>query len=306
MQRSKNKTRTVGSSCYFRVLRSKINFLAMALLLHAVLLGLAGRRAGAPWRKHAALGMPLPSTLSNDDLATLAIGDNTATHLGHVVERRVRMDRHGSTTLSVYELSDAPDDTLDAYCSQLWPAATHLARYLVTVAPAAVRGLTVLELGCGNGLASLAAARAGAAAVRATDYRDLALHLVSRAASEQQLAQITTQVVDFASPLPDASVVHLTRVARARKIEPIASPLPPHDVLLAADIGYSPALAWRLGERCRRTVEEGGRVIVAESRQNPACRGAFSQAFNLHREPNAPTLRLQVSWPVSRLVHTSQ
>ena len=35
------------------------------------------------------------------------------------------------------------------------------------------------------------------------------------------------------------------------------------------------------GERCRESLALGGRVIVAESRQNPACRKAFSEALNL-------------------------
>ena len=137
-----------------------------------------------------------------------------------------------------------------------------------------IAGRRVLELGCGNGLASLAAARLGASQVLATDYRALPLSLVSSAARRAGCSpfELSTQVFDFASPMPPAAVVH-TR-SRASRIPPPEEPLPAHDILLAADIGYSPALAWRLGERCRESIAAGGRVLVAESRQNPACRAA--------------------------------
>ena len=179
----------------------------------------------------------------------------------------------------LYELSESPSDARDAYGSRSWPAAAFIARHLAAN-PSMIAGRRVLELGCGNGLASLAAARLGASQVLATDYRALPLSLVSSAARRAGCSpfELSTQVFDFASPMPPAAVVH-TR-SRASRIPPPEEPLPAHDILLAADIGYSPALAWRLGERCRESIAAGGRVLVAESRQNPACRAAFSEALN--------------------------
>ena len=229
-----------------------------------------------------------------------------------------------SLRVTLFELSDAPNDTRDAYGSRLWPAAAFLSRYLAA-SPQIVQGRSVLELGCGNGLVSLVTAALGAAAVLATDYRQLPLDLVMEAAratasgsesgggggesgggggesggggasdgSQSQGSRsaqgdcrgatarptvLSTRVIDFADPMPPAAIIH-TR-SRAKRIAPCAEPLPSHEILLAADVGYSPALAWRLGERCRQTLTAGGRVIVAESRQNPACRKAFSEALNL-------------------------
>merc|ERR1712137_1425077 len=57
--------------------------------------------------------------------------------------------------------------------------------------------------------------------------------------------------------------------------------LPDHDLLIAADTGYSKALAWRLGERCCESLARGKRILVCESRQMPECRLAFSEALNL-------------------------
>ncbi|CAE7238636.1 luxQ [Symbiodinium sp. CCMP2592] len=94
--------------------------------------------------------------------------------------------------------------------------------------------------------------------------------------------KLETRVLDFADPMPSA-VVMSTR-HRAEKVPPLALTLPDHDVLVAADVGYSKALAWRLGEHCRESLKKGRRVLVCESRQMPECRLAFSEALNLGRE----------------------
>lgn len=162
--------------------------------------------------------------------------------------------------------------------------------------PEIVHGKAVLELGCGNGLVSLAASRLGASSVLATDYRELPLNLVQSAASAAGLC-VETAVFDVASPMPSPAIIS-TR-SRARRIPPPLDPLPPHDVLLAADLGYSPALAWRLGERCRQAIERGSTVLVAESRQMPFCRSAFSEALSLGRA-DASRWRLRAvpwTWP---------
>src|SRR3954447_5501714 len=65
------------------------------------------------------------------------------------------------------------------YWAELWPSSVALAR---TVAARALRGARTLELGCGLGLASIAAARAGAR-VLATDWSAEALRFTSENAS---------------------------------------------------------------------------------------------------------------------------
>ncbi|CAK9032740.1 unnamed protein product [Durusdinium trenchii] len=183
----------------------------------------------------------------------------------------------------VYEAVRAPNqqrDSRDTYGSQLWPAAVHLASYLMS-SKESIKGLKVLELGCGNGLVSLAAARLGAQ-VLATDYRQLPLDLLRTAHMENDplgSEQLRCAVLDLAVPMPTA--LQVSTVHRKDRLPPPEKPLPPHDVLLAADVGYSKALAWRLGERCRETLAAGGRVVICESRQMPECRLAFREALNL-------------------------
>lgn len=66
----------------------------------------------------------------------------------------------------------------------LWPGAVLLAQLLAS--GPTLEGLTTLELGCGTGLSSLAAALRGASSV-ATDISPLSLQLTTHAAAEQGL-----------------------------------------------------------------------------------------------------------------------
>jgi predicted nicotinamide N-methyase len=100
------------------------------------------------------------------------------------------------------------------YWAELWPSGVALAR---RVAAHSLRGARVLELGCGLGLPSLAAALAGGR-VLATDWSPQAIELLEENA-ERNDAALETALVDWARP--DAIV------ARA-----------PWDLVLAADVLY--------------------------------------------------------------------
>jgi predicted nicotinamide N-methyase len=69
----------------------------------------------------------------------------------------------------------------------VWPAAWLLARVL-QAEPAWVRGQTVLDLGCGGGVAGIAAARAGAARVIAHDIDPVALAITALNATANAVA----------------------------------------------------------------------------------------------------------------------
>ena len=102
----------------------------------------------------------------------------------------------------------------------LWRSGVALARELD---PAQVAGLRVVELGCGLGVPSLAAARAGAE-VLATDASAEALALLGRNARENEF-ELQTAVVDWRRP------DDLVRRG-------------PFDLVLAADVLYErPAVA---------------------------------------------------------------
>jgi predicted nicotinamide N-methyase len=103
------------------------------------------------------------------------------------------------------------------YWAVLWRSGVALARELDGVA---LRGLRVLELGCGLAVPSLAAARAGAT-VLATDACAEALTLVARNATANDV-RIETAIVDWTKP-----DVLLRRA--------------PFDMVLAADVLYERA-----------------------------------------------------------------
>jgi predicted nicotinamide N-methyase len=119
--------------------------------------------------------------------------------------------------------AELPDDggvewaPLVPYWSVLWRSGLELGRELDR---RRLDGLRVVELGCGMGVPSLAASRAGAA-VLATDATAEALELLACNASRNGLDVDTTQV-DWASPAE--------LLARA-----------PFDLVLAADVLYERA-----------------------------------------------------------------
>jgi len=100
------------------------------------------------------------------------------------------------------------------YWAELWPSGVALAR---CVAARSLRGARVLELGCGLGLPSLAAALAGGR-VLATDWSPDAIELLEENA-ERNHAALEIALVDWVRPE--------TIVERA-----------PWDLVLAADVLY--------------------------------------------------------------------
>ncbi len=109
------------------------------------------------------------------------------------------------------------------YWSVLWRSGVALAR---EVDATDLRGLRILELGCGLALPSMAAARSGAA-VLATDADPDALSLVARNALENGV-EVETAAFDWAEP--------------SSKILKRA----PFDLVLAADVLYERASIGRL------------------------------------------------------------
>src|SRR5918999_4062389 len=99
------------------------------------------------------------------------------------------------------EAAELPDDgavqwaPLAPYWSVLWRSGVALARELDSMA---LDGLRVVDLGCGLGVPSLAAARAGAD-VLATDAETEALALVARNARANGL-RLETAMADWAEP----------------------------------------------------------------------------------------------------------
>jgi predicted nicotinamide N-methyase len=129
------------------------------------------------------------------------------------------------------------EDEFLPYWAELWPSGLALSRHVATLDLA---GRKVLELGCGLGLPSLAAALGGAD-VLATDWAEEAIELLRRNAERN-----------------DA----VLRVARVRWSEP--EPLlraAPWDLVLGADLLYEQRNAEQLAALLPRL---GGETVLAE------------------------------------------
>jgi predicted nicotinamide N-methyase len=129
------------------------------------------------------------------------------------------------------------DDEFLPYWAELWPSGLALARH---VAARELRGLRVVELGCGLGLPALAAALGGAD-VLATDWAEDAIDLLRQNAERNGL---------------------LLRVGRVRWSEPeLLLRAAPWDLVLGADLLYEARNAEQLAGLLPRL---GGEVLLAE------------------------------------------
>jgi len=125
------------------------------------------------------------------------------------------------------------------FWAAVWPGGQALARFVLD-SPAYVRGARVLDLGTGSGVCAIAAARAGAAAVRAVDPDP-----VAAVAAELNAALNAVAVQVWAQ-------------------DPLDAPPPSVDVILAADLWYERALAERVTRWLRRAAQRGVRVLAAD------------------------------------------
>jgi predicted nicotinamide N-methyase len=132
------------------------------------------------------------------------------------------------------------------YWAELWPSGVALAR---RVAVRALRGARVLELGCGLGLPSLAAALAGGR-VLATDWSPQAIDLLEDNAARNE-ATLETALVDWAGPE--------AIVARA-----------PWDLVLAADVLYERRNVPLLLDLLPRLLDARGELWLADPGRAPA------------------------------------
>jgi len=184
--------------------------------------------------------------------AHAAQGATEARALRRELERRFRTAER-TTTIGGQEitlLSPANADDLISeddyvkderlpYWADLWPSAQILAEEVRTMRLA---GQRVLELGCGLGLVSIAAAMAGADVV-ATDYYDDALLFARLNAMVNTSRTIGTRMVDWTAMPAD---------------------LGRFDVVLASDVLYEHRYAPLVANAIATTLVRGGEAIVAD------------------------------------------
>jgi predicted nicotinamide N-methyase len=132
------------------------------------------------------------------------------------------------------------------YWAELWSSGVALAH---DVAGRSLRGASVVELGCGLGLPSIAAALAGGR-VLATDW---SADAVRATAANAALNEATVETAQVAWAAPDELV------ERA-----------PWRYVIAADVLYEPRNVDLLLNLLPRLVDKKGRVLIADPGRNPA------------------------------------
>ena len=132
------------------------------------------------------------------------------------------------------------------YWAELWASGVALAHDL---AGRALRGASVLELGCGLGLPSIAAALAGGR-VLATDWSPDA---VRATAANAALNDVQVETMQVAWAAPDALV------ERA-----------PWRYVIASDVLYEPRNVEQLLDLLPRLVDKSGRILIADPGRRPA------------------------------------
>jgi predicted nicotinamide N-methyase len=120
-----------------------------------------------------------------------------------------------------------------------WPGGQALARYLLD-RPEVVAGRRVLDVGAGSGLVAIAAARAGAAHVRAVDIDPAAVAAIGRNARANGVT------------------VH------AERADVLAGDGADAEVVLGGDIFYHAAIAHRAMPFARRAQRRGARVLLGD------------------------------------------
>ncbi|MDG4823868.1 50S ribosomal protein L11 methyltransferase [Asanoa sp. WMMD1127] len=119
-----------------------------------------------------------------------------------------------------------------------WAGGQGLARYVLDN-PEVVAGRRVLDVACGSGLVAIAAAKAGAASVRAVDIDPLAIAAVTANAAANGVP-VTAERADILDGPADA------------------------DVVLAGDVFYSQAFATRMFGFLRRARKAGADAYVGD------------------------------------------
>jgi predicted nicotinamide N-methyase len=152
-----------------------------------------------------------------------------------VAGRRLELRRPPDPEALITEQAFEHEEFLP-YWAELWPSGVALAR---RVAARSLKGARVLELGCGLGLPSLAAALAGGR-VLATDWSPQAIDLL-RDNAERNDAELELAIVDWAHPAeiveraPWDLVLGADLLYERRNVEPLLRLVP--ELLGASDGG---------------------------------------------------------------------
>jgi ETFB lysine methyltransferase len=170
-----------------------------------------------------------------DDLHRRYVTVNDDIRVSH---RTINLLRPRSADELISEEDFERDERLP-YWAELWPSSTVMANFVLTETGA---GRDTIELGCGVGLVSIAAAMAGHG-VLATDYYEEALKFTRANATRNLGHELDTRVLDWRSIPAD--------VGR-------------FDLVLASDVLYETRYAGLVAETIDRVLSPQGEAFVAD------------------------------------------
>ena len=219
----------------------------------------------------------------------------------HVVEgiecREVEIDIDVVGTIRILEATASSQDTLvemalaldedelplagnilqsgDPYGFVLWPAASAAATHLLTKCGSSdtkkpLEGLTILELGSGTGLVSIAASLGGASRILATDIESAPLTLLAYASKNLNQCETQIESSEPRTVFVQGFFVFLLLIFASTHVglldlKDFSTPLPPADIVVAADIMYEPSTGRAMARRVAEALRRGSRVVVGDS-----------------------------------------
>jgi len=204
-------------------------------------------------------------TVDIEVVGDITILEATAKAQESLVEEAIRLDDDDTVPGGIIREGDV-------YGSVLWPSASAVANHILSRSSFEyLSKTTILELGSGSGLVSIALARGGAMKVVASDYESVPLQLLKYSESKLNPAgycprSIETVIFDICEK---------------------DVPLPTADLVVAADVMYETKTGEALAHRTVEALRRGSRVVIGCSPGRPG-RPAFVEEMKV-LEPGLKT-----------------
>jgi predicted nicotinamide N-methyase len=217
-------------------------------------------------------------------VGSVTIIEATAKSQNTLVDMALALDDSTTSNQTIYSESGNETDenegisslkSGDPYGAVLWPSSISVAKYLtllksgtdITENKSLLKDSTVLEIGAGTGLVSITAALGGAKYVIATDYEPIPLTLLRYAATTLNGVQCTDEKCQQENnSMVETNCTIQTQILDLRNL---TEPLPPADIVVAADVLYESATGIALAHRALEAYQRGSRFIVGDSPGRP-------------------------------------
>ncbi|HEY3879822.1 MAG TPA: 50S ribosomal protein L11 methyltransferase [Trebonia sp.] len=198
------------------------------------------------------------------------------------------------TAAEPFGLWDRTDRDAPPFWAFPWAGGQGLARYVLDH-PATVAGRRVLDVASGSGLVAIAAAKAGASSVLASDIDENALAAIELNAAANAVPAVTAGRLDLAAGLGagQASAGHLG--AGHWAAAGVAGAVP--EVVLAADVCYQRELAETAIRFLRAARRAGADVLLADPGRAFVPRDSLTELLTYQ----VPVLTVLEDAPVKRV-----